>query len=515
MAELRFGGGINQLSDELVNPDECIEGENFLLDADSREFRPRPSFDLKGTCPNGANVDSIMQLVKRDNTETTLVKAGTLVYTWDGSTTFTPVATVATAALFRSSYWALDEVLCITDLNKQEVVKQWNGSSFATMTHAAPGVTSLYAKYSAVWQGRLWLFNIKTDSTDLPHVILASEFENYDSFDTTKTPTSTTLTAGVAFFLTAPDLKAINGVAQFYDTLVVSTNEGRLFKITGTDSTNYAVEEFYSGSSAAGEELITNIGNDIIYVRKGGRVERLLATQNYGDTQADDVSRFIPDEVANLASGLVVYDQNEQRVCFFVNNSILVVDKYIMETRDFSPWMKWTTQMTSNLDVTAAAYIKRPGTQNRSVYFGGPAGQIYDLNGIGSSDAGSTLIKAYRKSKLISELPSYDNNMLGRITYRRRGECTLEMTWEWTDEYTDTTNAVPLKDLITMVGTYFWGSSATPSYWGGDTYWSTGGVQEPRVSTVGFSAIGKSPSFFLTLSINSSVNFQILKIEVP
>lgn len=515
MAELRFGGGLNQLSDELVNPDECIEGENFLLDADSREYRPRPAFDLKGTAPNGANVDSILQLVKRDNTETTLIKAGTLVYSWDGNTTYTPVATVATNALFRSSYWALDEVLCITDLNKEEPVKQWNGSAFATMTHAAPGVTNLYAKYSAVWQNRLWLFNVKTDSTDLPHVIMASAFENYDSFDTTKTPTATTLTASVAFYLTSPDLKAINGVAQFYDTLVVSTREGRLFKITGADATDYAVEEFYAGSSAAGDELITNIGNDILYVRKGGKVERLIATQNYGDTQADDISKFIPEEVRNLDSGLAVYDQTNQRVCLFVSNSVLVIDKYIMETRETSPWMKWTTQMTSNLDVTAAAYIKRPGTQNWTIYFGGPEGQIYDLNGIGSSDAGSTLIRAYRKSKLISELPSYDNNILGRIVYRRRGECTLQMTWEWTDEYSDSVNSVPFKDTITLPGSYFWGSSQDPTYWGGDTYWNSGGVPEPRMSTVGFSAIGKSPSFFLTLSINADVKFQILKIEVP
>ena len=515
MAELRFGGGINQLSDELVNPDECIEGENFLLDADSREFEPRLAFDLKGTCPNGANVDSIMQLTKRDDTETTLVKAGTLVYKWDGSTTFTPVATVATSSLFRSSYWALDEVLCITDLNKATVMKQWNGTSFATMTHAAPGVTNLYAKYSAVWQNRLWLFNVTTDSTDLPHVVLASEFDNYDSFDTTKTPTSTTLTAGVAFFLTMPDLKAINGVAQFYDTLVISTHNGRLFKITGSDTTDYAIEEFYSGSSADGDELITNIGNDIMYVREGGRVERLMSTQNYGDTQADDVSKFIPEEILNLDSGIMVYDQTHQRVCIFCNNSILVIDKYMMETREVSPWMKWTTQMSSNLDVDAAAYMKRPGTQNWSVYFGGPAGQIYDMNGSGSGDAGSALIRTYRKSKLISELPSYDNNIMGRITYRRRGVCTLEMTWEWTDEYADTTNVVPLKDPITLSGTYFWGSTATPSYWGGDTYWATGGVSTAKMSTVGFSAVGKSPSFFLTLSLNTTVNFTILKIEVP
>lgn len=513
-AELRFGGGINQLSDELVNPEECIDGENFALDVESLQFTPRPAFDLKGTATNGRNVDGIMQLVKRDDSETTLVKAGTIIYKWNGSTTWTPVATVATNTLPRGHYWSLDDVLIITDINKSTVVKQWNGSSLTTMTHAAPGVTNLYAKYGVVWQGRNWLFNIKTDSTDLPHVILASEYENYDAFDTTKTPTSTTLGAGVAFYLTTPDLKAINGVASFYDTLVVSTKEGRLFRITGTDALDYAVEEFYAGSSATGDELIQNIGNDVLYVRKGGKIERLLSTQNYGDAAADEVSRKIPDEVNGITSGIAVYDQLHQRACFFVNNSILILDKHIMETKDVSPWMKWTTQMASNLDVDAALYMKRPGTQNYSVYFGGPQGQVYDMNGTGTGDAGTTLVRTYRKTKLISELPSYDENVMGRITYRRTGSCTLEMTWEWTDEYSDSTNAVPLKDQITLAGTNFWNSTANPTYWGGSTYWNTGGIFTPRVSTAGFSAIGKGPSFFLTLTLNTTVSFEILKIEV-
>lgn len=513
-AELRFGGGLNQLSDELVNVQECIDGENFDIDLEAMEFRPRAAFDLKGTAPNGQEVNSILQLIKRDDTETTLVKAGTIVYTWDGSTTFTPVATVATNAKFRGAYWSLDDILVCTDLEKASVVKQWNGTAFTTMTHGAPGVTNLYAKYGVVWQNRVWLLNITTDSTDLPHVILASEFENYDAYDTTKTPTSTTLGAGVAFYMTSPDLKMINGVALFYDSLIFSTKQGRLFRITGTDATDYAVEEFYSGSSAVCGELMVNTGNDVMYVRRGGKIERLMATQNYGDAATDEVSRKIPDEVNGITTGIAVYDQPRQRVAWFVNNSVLVVDKHIMEGAEYSPWMKWTTQMSTNLDVEAATFLRRPGGTTWTVYFGGPQGQIYDMNGSGTGDAGSTLIRSYRKTKLISELPSYDENVMGRITYRRKGECTLEMTWEWTDEYTDSTNAVPLKDLITLAGTNFWNSTANPTYWGGDSYWNTGGIPTPRVSTTGFSAIGKGPSFFLTLTLNTTVSFEILKIEV-
>jgi PKD repeat protein len=121
--------------------------------------------------------------------------------------------------------------------------------------------------------------------------------------------------------------------------------------------------------------------NDVFFVRKGGKIERLRATEQFGDSQADDVSRYIPREVLNITSGIAVYDQTYQRVCFFLNSKLLVLDKYALEAGQMSSWMKWTTQMSSNLDVDAAAYIKRPGTQNYTVMFGGPNGQIYDMNG--------------------------------------------------------------------------------------------------------------------------------------
>jgi hypothetical protein len=512
MAELRFGGGINQLDDELVNDDECIEGENFLLDADSRQFRPRPSFDLKGTAPNGAEIQGIMQLIKRDDSTTTLIQAGTLVYSWDGTNSFTTVGTVSSSSLLRDSYWSLDDISIITDLSLATVVKQWNGTSFATMTHAISGVTNLYAKYSVVWQNRVWLFNIKTDSTDLPHVLLASEFNNYDNYNNSWTPTSTTLTSSAPFFLVIPDNRPINGVAAFFNTLLISTKGGRIFKLTGTDATNYRIDEFYSGSSAEGNELMVNMGNDVAYVRKGGHIERLMATDaQFGDTTADDLSKWIRDETEGISSGIAVYDQTRQRVCFFLDAKILVMDKYILDAvSDLSPWMKWTTRMTSNLEVAAAKYLRKPGTTDYSVYFGGPSGQIYDMNGTGAGDAGSTEITTYRKTHLISAFNTIDDNVSGRIHYRRKGVVNLDIEFEWSDEYSDTLCRVPLKGPITSSGADFFGGDI---YWGEDNYWNEGGVSEERASSAGFSAVGKGPSFFLTTRVTSTVSFLVNKIE--
>jgi hypothetical protein len=108
-----------------------------------------------------------------------------------------------------------------------------------------------------------------------------------------------------------------------------------------------------------------------------------------------------------------------------------------------------------------------------------------------------------------------DNVIEGRISYRRRGAFTGALTFEWTDEYADTQSNVPFKTTITSGGIDFWGSNSNPIYWGGDNYWNEGGIAQERVSTVGFDAVGKGPSFFVTLTCNTTVNFLIHKIEVP
>lgn len=517
MAELRFGGGLNQQDDELVSFEECIDGENFLLDGDSRTFAPRPAFELQGTATNGSEVAGIMQLITRADVETTLIQAGLTVYNWDGASTFSDVATVATDSVLRDAYWSLDDLLIITDLNKNQAVSTWNGTTFAALSHNISGVTNLYAKYSVVFQGRVWLFNVTTDATANPHVILASEFENYDNFDNSFTPDSTTLTYSDPFFLTVPDLRPINGVATFFDTIVISTEDGRLFKLSGSDATDYSVDEFYAGSSAAGEEMIVNMGNDVFYVRTGGAIERLLASEQFGDTTADDISKWIQTEVSGLTSGIAVYDQARQRVCLFTGNKALVMDKHLLhsgadvhDAGPLSPWMKWTTQMASNLSVSAARYLRKPGGTTYTIFFGGPAGQIYDMNGTGASDAGSTLIKAYRKTRIINTLPSVDDITMGRITYRRRGACNMDMRFEWTDAYVTTLTRVPLKGTVTLTDSAYW---ADDVYFGGDVYWGGSTTSDDVVSTVGYSAVGKAPSFFLTTTINSAVNFAVYKVE--
>ncbi|NIP26616.1 MAG: hypothetical protein GWO08_11010, partial [Gammaproteobacteria bacterium] len=387
MADIFFTGGLNERDDLNIPVEECIEGQNFRLDSQAKTFRPRLPFDQVGLATAGGVVTGIMQLIKRDDSDTLIVAAGATMYSVDDNYAFTSAGSVATDSGFLSSYWSLDEKLVITDIKLNNVIHEWDGSTFQKCGHgigegvvnSASGITrsgttatctvtahgysngdmvtiagtteteyngefiisnvsadtfdytvsgspstpasgaptaersvDLYAKYGVVFNNRVWLFNIKevnnaTSTTSLnPHMILVSEFEEYNKFDITQragTATDQGYTGNEAFFLLSPDLKPINGAINFFDTLVFSTTDGQLFNFTGTDASNYSIDPFYHGSAATGTRTMVNIGNDAIYMKRGGRLDTLSATERFGDVQADDISRFIPDQTSGLSDG--------------------------------------------------------------------------------------------------------------------------------------------------------------------------------------------------------------------
>ena len=513
MPELRFGGGVNELDDESIHPDECVEGENFVLNKTARSFRPRKPFDLKDTATNAGEIVGIHQLVKRDNTETTLVIADTVAYLWDGST-FTSKNTVTTGGKFTDTYWSLDDELVICDSNLVNVVKNWDGTTFGDQTHGI-AATSLYAKKSIVHNGRVWLFNVKANSTESPHMCVASQFENHNVYDITKRSGDASFTTGAeAFYLLSPDLKPFNDVVKFFDTVIASTEDGGLYKLTGTTSANYAWLPFYAHSSATGTHSMVDVGNDILYMRKGGNIESVRTTDQFGDINTDDISYKIPSQTDGVTSCYSVYDQKEQRTYFFISGKVLVLDKEIQLAGEVSPWSVYTTQHSSGFNTKAAKYMRRPGTTDYTVYFGDASGNVFDINGTGTSgDGGIALIKTYRKTALISSLDTMNNILYGRIQYRRQGICTVQMDFDWSEEYSKTTSSAPLLGPITSEGTNFYGSSSSPVYYSDAHYYGAGGVEEFKISTVGFSPSGKGPSFFLTMTLNTNVRFLINKVE--
>jgi hypothetical protein len=599
MADLFFNGGLNETDPFNISSGECIDGENFVLDSRGRSFQRRPTQDLMGTTDNGKPIRGIVQMVDRDNVETTLVKSGEVIYSWDGTTFTSERSTdVTTASRMRGSHWSLDDYMILTDLDKNDPLFKWDGTSVlrlktngflgspgsvstltragsvAMATHSTHGFSSgdlvniagavetayngeqeitvtgadtytytvtgspsfpatgtitsdfgveVKAKYSVIKDNRLWLFNVFT-SVDLPHLILVSRFEEPEDLNTTgrgvaQDPASVA-TGNDPFFLYTPDLHKINGVALFQKELIISTEDGHLFRLTGSDPTDYNFVDYYSGSSSFTDESMVNIGNDVMYVRLGGDIDKLTDTDRSGDVAADDASSFIPTTKQSLSDPIGVYDYTNQRALWFDQGCVLVYDKTVaLLNPQVSPWSKWTTAMPSLFQTEGVAYLRRPGKTTFTVYWGDQEGKIYDLNGTGSEgDGGEYAIQAYRITRYIGDLPTKTDMLTGRAQYQRYGSCTLSLYFQWGDsQYNETRCDLPLKGPILSGDPNFWGDP--DSFWGADEYWGQGTItgdsgDDLLVSTVGFSAAGRAPGFFLKTEVVSDSLFRIDKIFV-
>lgn len=510
MAEIIFSGGLNEQDDTKVKPEECTRGYNFELSQDNTHFRNRKAFDLIGTATNAGAIRGFIQLVKSDGTETTLIQAGNTVYQWDGASTFTSKGTVANG-LLRGVTWSLGGYAVIVDVEStaNNVVKKWDGTTFGNLTTGLGN--ALYARYAVVYLGRVWLLNVKC-GTATPHLMVASAYENPESYDTAVAAKDDSFTTGnEAFYMVSPDLQPINGAVVFFDTLLISTEGGRIFKLTGSDSTDFAWEPFYTGSASIGFETMASVGNDVVYMRKGGVIESMAAVQAYGDVKTDDVSRWIPNLIIGRTSCITVYDQDRDKVYFFNsdNGDVLVLFKPLLNS-GLSPWGRYRTSHASSFSTLAAIYMRAPGTTDYYVFWGDGSGNIYRMEGTGNGDAGTEDIEVFRRTAYLDKFSTETNRIRGRVEYKRVADADLIMEFEWSDDYSITSCTVPLEGPpVGDPGNYFGGSA----YFGGDFYFNTGFFFSERISTKGFSPVGRGPGFYLSMSVSTNQNIDILKIR--
>jgi len=107
--KLIFPYGLNENDD--AQPTDAYTGSfNFELELNKKDFAPRRPLDLVDTTDNAADVRGIMQLIARDDTVTTLIQSGDIVYSYDGST-FSTQGTCSSSARLRGTHWSLDDYL--------------------------------------------------------------------------------------------------------------------------------------------------------------------------------------------------------------------------------------------------------------------------------------------------------------------------------------------------------------------------------------------------------------------
>ncbi len=522
---LQFPYGLNENLTQDIG--ECSAGYNFDLAFGQTSFVPRAPFDLKGTAPNAGAITGIMQLVKRDSTETTLVAAGSIVYKWDGASIWTNKGSVTAPALLRDTYWSLGDYSIITDINQNNVVKTWDGTTFASMTTGL--ASSLFAKYAIVFLNRVWLFNIKYGANSYPHMILACKFEDPTTWDTSTRGGPTNVGGGSfstglePFYLLVPDLKPINGVCLFANQLIISTDTGRLWNLQGTSSSTFQFVDFYDNSPAVGQENVVTIGNDVIFSRQGGAIALVSATQAYGNVFVGNLSSWIPTTTMNLNGfNQIIYDIANQKILLFSQDKVLVLFKNLLAQDRYqvlngkSPWSVYTTLDSSGFNTKAAKFMLRPGTTNYSVYWGDNVGRMMDMNGTGTSgDAGANSIQVSRTSRhfgddVINPWIWTRENITGHIRYRRNVQVSFTLTLIWDEEFSSTSTSVTLKGPSGANASAYFGGNY---YYTGTSYYNQGFQFANYISGINIDPGGKGPGFYVTTYTATTVPFEVSSVD--
>jgi hypothetical protein len=478
-----------------------------------------------GTAPNViTSIDSSTQVSVSVNSTASATVSVTF-------TAFTSVGTVTAPALFRSSYWALGDYLVVTDLDLNNVVKKWDGTTFANMTTGL-GATAFGAKYSVVFLNRMWYFNIYA-GTFTPHLIVASTYQDPTNLSVSAQggPTdqggagAATFPTGLeAFFLVTPDLKPINSVAVFQNYLLISTQDGQVFQLTGTDANTFQFVPYFTGSSSTSNEAMINIGNDVIYVRKGGNIN-LLASVNYqGDVKSNDIARWLPNITKSIRTAIAAYDQQAQKVYFFTNNQVLVLFKNILyesasdsdPAKNLSPWSVYTTQHANNFTANVAQYMyaTAPNDSSLAVFYGDNLGNVMNMSGTGKyGDGGTVPINVSRTTTLIdtteiTPFPWQEKILFGKVQYRRQGSpATMNVNFTWSDELSTSTSTIILKGIPG-----YWNYL---SFWGGGSYWQRQAfVALNAIGHQTFSPTGKGSGFTINLQCLSLGGWVLDRLEL-
>lgn len=516
---IKFGGGLHtRAPEDEIQDREAASGDNFLLDAENSDLRPRPPFDLLGTAPNAGSINGAGSFRLSDGTVKAFIQAGNTVYEWDG-TDFIASPTLDTVnssaklrGHWRSHSWDLDGKLLISDLALLEPVKEWDGTTWGDISFRTDASTafgnSFYAKYISITGERAIYSNIKDGSTTYGHLIVGSQRSDYEEISVSNRPSSS-LGAADPWFIVTPDLRAVNGFVEAFGTRVVSTEKGRIFELTGNDATDFAINEFYPNSAAAGDEALAYVGTDILYGRPG-RIESVRDTDTYGDTAADDVSAPILDQIKTYDDWQVVYNSRLNRVYFFpADASEVWVYDTALRDKDRSPWMRWKTDNALAYQPTMAMSMLDPLDGLEYVFMGDSSGNFYRIEGTGASgDAGANTIE----TQFLSKLYSVPANMRvfevdGYVKYRKSATAyTINIQMEYSGEQISD-EPINVSVPATTASAYYGGGP----YYNNSSYYGTaylGRLARQRIELPG----GDTNEFQVRVTVDTNTAFDINEI---
>lgn len=396
---LKFGGGLNTRTPaDQINEREIALGKNFALDLDDFDLRPRLPFDLAGTVPNAGIIYGFAQLIDRDGKISTLVQGGTTVYQWDGENAFTSVGSVNSGTRIRGTLDAntFDDICLVADLGKKTELLEWDGTNLTAAVMSTG--QQFFTKYAHVAHDRAFYSNV-ISGIDVPSVIAASAVNDHRDITIELGPNESR-GEDDSFFITAPDGRPINGSLEAFGRTIFSSNGGRIYQLTGSNTQDFSIESLFPRSSASGDEPIVFTGSDVLYGRRG-RIESLIGTQNFGDVELDDPSRQIFPSIKNVKSWDINFDPL-RKIAYCWPEGQATVWVFYSSVKNRSPWSPWITDHANEFIKTASMSMINPVTGLDDVFWGDSTGKIFRMQGAGAGDGGTTDIVTQTISKVFS-----------------------------------------------------------------------------------------------------------------
>jgi hypothetical protein len=229
---------------------------------------------------------------------------------------------------------------------------------------------------------------------------------------------------------------------------------------------------------------------------------------NFGNVEADDLSRMIADKIEGYGNWTSAYNSRLHRAYFFPasQSECWTLYKPVMERGDkMSPWAKYTTNHAFGFQPTAVMTMLDPVSGLEYVFMGDAAGRIWRMEGTSDGDGSSAAVKAERLSKVfVLPLDAQMFDLEGWVQYRKGEAATLTLKFEYAgDSVFDET--VTLSLPAATGGAYYNGSS----YYG-DAYY--GIPFAGRLTRQPFTAAGQSNAVQVRATVEGTTDFQITEI---
>jgi hypothetical protein len=305
-------------------------------------------------------------------------------------------------------------------------------------------------------------------------------------------------------------LKPINGIISSFLGTMLSTQQGSIYSLTGTDATNYDFIPFYSASNAVGYESLCEIGNDFIYGRQG-RIESVRDTNSYGNSQSADLTAIVSDQIATFNGWTNVFNSRIRKVYCFPNgvSQCWVMDPAIRDANQISPWMRWETSHPIAYQPTMVMSLLDPSDGLEYVFMGDGSGNIYRMEGTGANgDGGTNAIDVQFLSKLIpARLDSKMYDVEGYVKYQQNLSGNVTITFQYQGENIfNNSITIPLSTAST--GSYY---SRTGSYYNGSSYYNsfTGKMTRNK-----FTIPGHANEFQVLVEVTGNNAFSINEIGI-